>query len=140
MSYVVSFDSKKYCFGIDLFNDSYIKNYDKDNLDLDRSFNNIQKNNKNSEIMLIKGDTTYLKKNGILVVDDYPSGGGGGTKKTLDEFLKHNNFEIIGKFDLNPGKKQFNQYPIILQKNRYISSMTISFSPPFTVYSTLLFF
>ena len=90
--------------------------------------------------MLIKGDTTYLKKNGILVVDDYPSGGGGGTKKTLDEFLKHNNFEIIGKFDLNPGKKQFNQYPIILQKNRYISSMTISFSPPFTVYSTLLFF
>lgn len=89
---------------------------DKDNLDLDRSFNNIQKNNKNSEIMLIKGDTTYLKKNGILVVDDYPSGGGGGTKKALDEFLKHNNFEIIGKFDLNLGKKQFNQYPIILQK------------------------
>ena len=163
MSYVVNYDSKKFCFGIDLFEDTYIKNYFKDNLLTNKSYKNIQNNNKNnSDITLIKGNTNnisteqkfieyyrnvlgdkvievdllfidadhnykpllkdlktytkYLKKNGILILDDYPTGGGGGTKKALDEFLKTGNYEIIGGFNLNPGKKQFNQYPIILQK------------------------
>ena len=146
MSYVVNFDTKKHCFGIDLFNENYIKNYDKDRLSLNRSLNNIQKNNKNSEIVLIKGNTNsdstlqqfiesykdklkktdigidllfidadhnykpllndlntytkYLKRNGILVVDDFPTGGNGGTKKALDEFLRNNDFRIIGELSL----------------------------------------
>lgn len=61
MSYAVSTSKKMSCYGIDLFEESKNTKYSNDNLQQNRTFNNILKNNQsNSCVELIKGDSTNI--------------------------------------------------------------------------------
>jgi len=60
MSYVVSESKPKICFGIDLFEDC-TGHYINDKITQEKSFNNIKKNNINSTINLIKGNSGSLE-------------------------------------------------------------------------------
>lgn len=64
MSYVVQEPSTKTCYGIDLFEDTRgiqsfdVVKYQQDNLTMEKSYQNIQRNNHNSQIHLISGDSS----------------------------------------------------------------------------------
>jgi predicted O-methyltransferase YrrM len=60
MSYVVSENKSKKCIGIDLFEDC-TGHYVKDSITKQKSFDNINRNNINSTIKLIKGNSTSNK-------------------------------------------------------------------------------
>lgn len=67
MSYAVSTTKKINCYGIDLFESSHDTKYRPDNLQQDRTLNNIEKNNSSdSRIRLIKGDSTDKKTHQFL--------------------------------------------------------------------------
>jgi len=77
MSYVVSENKSKNCIGIDLFEDT-TGNYIKDSITIKKSFDNISKNNINSTIKLIQGNSTSK-----------------GTIDKLKEELKNNKIDLL---------------------------------------------
>lgn len=155
MSYIVSNSNVKKAYGIDLFENTY-GHYINDNLNYEKVMKNIERNNINSNITLIKGDSTdlntikkfkdfsekidllfldgahyydnvkldfinyskFVKKNGLIVFDDYRPKEGDPLKWPKNMQLQHLNKYNLGN-DLNKlsGIYRFVQENIINNKS-----------------------
>ncbi len=155
MSYIVSNSNVKKVYGIDLFENTY-GHYINDNLNYEKVMKNIERNNINSNITLIKGDSTdlntikkfkdfsekidllfidgahyydnvksdfinyskFVKKNGLIVFDDYRPKEGDTLKWPKNIQLQHLNKYNLGN-DLNKlsGIYRFVQENIINNKS-----------------------
>lgn len=122
MSYVVSNNKPIQCYGIDLFDDTtgYYKTNDK--ISLLRTTSNINKNNKCSEINLIKGnsfsdetvkelESALSEKVDLLFIDgDHSYEGVKNDFLKYSKFVKSNGLIILDDFDLTyiyPGIMKF---------------------------------
>jgi predicted O-methyltransferase YrrM len=113
MSYIVSEEQTKKCYGIDLFDDT-ISRYSHDNLMLNNSYQNILNNNINSQINLIKGNSfdkttiTELENKinkesvDLLFIDgDHTYEGIKNDFINYYKFVKKNGFIIIDDYEPN---------------------------------------
>jgi len=105
MSYVVSENKSKNCIGIDLFEDC-TGHYVKDSITKQKSFDNISKNNINSTIKLIQGNSTSKE-----------------TINKLKEELKDNKIDLLfidGDHSYNGVKNDFLNYYSFVNNNGLI--------------------
>ena len=105
MSYVVSENKTKNCIGIDLFEDC-TGHYIKDSITKQKSFDNINKNNINSTIQLIKGNSASKE-----------------TINKLREELKDNKIDLLfidGNHSYIGVKNDFFNYHSFVNKNGLI--------------------
>lgn len=113
MSYVVSNDKKINCYGIDLFEDTSGRYKNEDKINLLRTKYNIEKNNKHSDIELIKGNSfssdtiTKIKsvlkeKVDVLFIDgDHSYTGVKNDFLNYSNFVKSNGLIVLDDFDIN---------------------------------------
>ena len=123
MSYVVSNDKKINCYGIDLFEDTWGGYKTVDKINLPRTKSNIEKNNKCSNIELIKGNSfssdtiTKIKsvlkdKVDVLFIDgDHSYTGVKNDFLNYSNLVKSNGLIILDDFDVAIPKR----YPGILK-------------------------
>jgi predicted O-methyltransferase YrrM len=106
LSYVVSNDKNiKTCIGIDLFENTF-GHYLKDNITYNNTLNNIKKNNKNNEIVLIKGNSQKKE-----------------TINNLIKILNNNKIDLLfidGDHTYEGVKKDFINYENLVNKNGFI--------------------